>query len=170
DGNFKAQKKKKNDDPNNISLGNSNGYFAEDQTYQKYLNESGESQEKSTCAHLKAVNMQNKTKFKNVQVTGIVMIVCARHGLILPGSVVDLQKGERYTNVGYALTHALREAVHLPFLGFTYDVACQYIVNIHKRFEQSFPHLVPTLGAHPSCHSKDAPPSAQRMTACMHFL
>ncbi|KAF8589210.1 hypothetical protein K439DRAFT_1333200 [Ramaria rubella] len=145
DGKFKAQKKKKNDDSNNISLGNGNTYFTEDQTYQKYLNESGESQEKSMCAHLKAVNMQNKTKFKNVEVTGVVMMVCAHHGLILPRSVVNLQKGERYANVDYALTQALREAVHLPFLGFMYDVTCQYIVNIRKCFKQSFPHLVPTL-------------------------
>jgi Kyakuja-Dileera-Zisupton transposase len=47
------------------------------------------------CAHLKAVNMQNHAKFKNAEITGVVAVICARHGLFQPGAVVDLQQGEK---------------------------------------------------------------------------
>ena len=48
---------------------------------------------KCTCAHLNTVNMQDKIKFKNCNITGVINANC-HHILIL--SMVDLQKGERY--------------------------------------------------------------------------
>ncbi|KAF8582493.1 hypothetical protein K439DRAFT_1351087, partial [Ramaria rubella] len=94
DGNFKAHKKHKNNNPDNFSPGNGHTYSTEDDNYQRYLSSTSNTQEKSTCTHLKAVNMQNTSKFKNVEVTGVVAIMCTHHGLIIPGLVVDLQKGE----------------------------------------------------------------------------
>lgn len=48
--------------------------------------------QKCTCAHLNAVNMQDKLKFKNCDITGVINAEC-HHIYIL--SMVDLQKGER---------------------------------------------------------------------------
>ncbi|KIM71232.1 hypothetical protein PILCRDRAFT_81407 [Piloderma croceum F 1598] len=90
-GNFQLQKKKKNDDPDDVALMEGLGYFPPDLGYQEYLKRVGESKE-CTCAHLNAVNMQDKIKFKNCDITGVVGIEC-RHILIM--SMVDLQKGER---------------------------------------------------------------------------
>ncbi|KAF8527717.1 hypothetical protein JB92DRAFT_3093208 [Gautieria morchelliformis] len=89
--------------------------------------------------------MQNKAKFKNTEITGVVAVVCARHGIIQPGAVVDLQKGERYANADYALAQALRECTSLQDVGLTYDVACQYMVHLVTRFRQHFPTLVPVV-------------------------
>ncbi|KAF8511104.1 hypothetical protein JB92DRAFT_3118385 [Gautieria morchelliformis] len=139
------QKKKKRDDPGDIALGEGHGYCAETSAYRTYLSAIGDSPEKSTCAHLKAVNMQNKAKFKNAEITGVVAVVCARHGIIQPGAVVDLQKGERYANADYALAQALRECHSLQEVGLTYDVACQYMVHLVTRFQQHFPHMVPVV-------------------------
>ncbi|KAF8520555.1 hypothetical protein JB92DRAFT_2786172 [Gautieria morchelliformis] len=152
DGNFSAQKKKKQDDPDDVTLGEGHGYCAESSAYWTYLSEIGETPEvnawnlqKSTCAHLKAVNMQNKAKFKNAEITSVVAVVCARHGIIQPGAIVDLQKGKRYANVDYALAQALRECTSLQDVGLTYDVACQYMVHLVTRFRQHFPTLVPVV-------------------------
>ena len=109
DGNFRLQNKKKNNDPDDVALMEGLGYFPPDPGYHKYLKWVGESkkvggivlfglfdlllsQQKCTCAHLNAVNMQDKIKFKNCDITGVVNVEC-RHILIL--SMVDLQKGER---------------------------------------------------------------------------
>lgn len=45
DGNFSAVKKKKQDDPDDLSLGDGHTYFAEDSTYKTYLGKVGETQE-----------------------------------------------------------------------------------------------------------------------------
>ena len=41
--------------------------------------------------------MQNISKFKSMEVSGIIGFKCARHDFFLPGAVVDLTKGERYS-------------------------------------------------------------------------
>jgi hypothetical protein len=46
------------------------------------------------CSHLRANRLQNVIKFKNAVVSGVVAIVCARHGFYLPQGMVDLTKGE----------------------------------------------------------------------------
>jgi hypothetical protein len=40
--------------------------------------------------------MQNVSKFKNNDVSGVFGIQCARHGIFEPQGMVDLQKGERW--------------------------------------------------------------------------
>jgi hypothetical protein len=51
--------------------------------------------QKTTCGHLRANRLQNFIKFKNAVVSGVVAVVCARHGFFLPQGMVDLSKGER---------------------------------------------------------------------------
>ncbi|KAF8582093.1 hypothetical protein K439DRAFT_1352311 [Ramaria rubella] len=61
-----------------------------------------------------------------------------------------------YGNVDYALAQALREAADLPCIGLTYDIACQYLINLRKRFDAKFPHYAPLvpriLGLVPKMH------------------
>ena len=45
----------------------------------------------------------------------------------------------------YALAGALRRAVHLLEIGFTYDVVCSYIKRILERFKDYHPHLLPLV-------------------------
>jgi hypothetical protein len=39
--------------------------------------------------------MQNISKFKNKDVSGVFAVQCARHQMFEAGGMVDLQKGER---------------------------------------------------------------------------
>lgn len=48
----------------------------------------------STCFEHRAISEKNQAK-KGFDSTGLVAIACARHGCFAPGSVVDMQKGER---------------------------------------------------------------------------
>jgi hypothetical protein len=51
--------------------------------------------QQNICSHLRAYRLQNVIKFKNAVVSGVIAIVCARHGFYLPQGMVDLSKGER---------------------------------------------------------------------------
>ena len=50
--------------------------------------------QKGICSHLRANRLQNVIKFKNAIVSGVIAIVCGRHGFYLPQGMVDLPKGE----------------------------------------------------------------------------
>ncbi|KAJ7681689.1 hypothetical protein B0H17DRAFT_942799 [Mycena rosella] len=142
DGNFKLQRKRKVDDPDDFALNSGNAYFPEDTQYKLYVSELGPEDDKCTCSELKAVRMQNITKFKNAVVTGVVAVQCARHGLFQPGGLVDLTMGKGYGHTDYALGHTLADAHDQQWVVLTYDVYCQFYVNISKRFKKWFPSLV----------------------------
>jgi hypothetical protein len=111
DGNFKLQRKRKVDDPDDVALNGGNAYFPEDAEYQEYVSQLKPSDDvrdrvlinddpllicvqKCTCSDLKAVRMQNIAKFKNSVISGVVAVQCACHGFFMPGGIVDLKKGE----------------------------------------------------------------------------
>ncbi|KAK7029348.1 hypothetical protein R3P38DRAFT_2934972 [Favolaschia claudopus] len=88
-------------------------------------------------------------------ITGTVNCQCS-HVFIL--SSVDLPHAERFANADYAFAMALRN--HRPNDKFefklqievkdvdeaaTYDIACEYIINLPSRFEQQFPDLADTV-------------------------
>ncbi|KAJ6570009.1 hypothetical protein B0H10DRAFT_1964849 [Mycena sp. CBHHK59/15] len=72
DGNFQCNQFNKNTDPDDVSLCMGKGYFPLDSEYREYLNQVPVSKEKSTCNYLKAVNKQDKKKFKNMAITGTI--------------------------------------------------------------------------------------------------
>jgi hypothetical protein len=113
DGNFRLQRKHKKDDPDDVALNEGRSYFVESASYKTYLtcvgvapievcyhnskkliNVNPNSLQNGICGHLRANRLQNMIKFKNAVVSGVVAIVCARHGFYLPQGMVDLSKGE----------------------------------------------------------------------------
>lgn len=108
DGNHQCNQFSKNTDPDDVSLCAGEAYFPLDSEYQEYLKSVPKSTEvyifpcavtrvsdrdqKSTCNYLKVVNKQDKSKFKNMAITGTVNCQCS-HVFIL--SCVDLPHAER---------------------------------------------------------------------------
>ncbi|KAK7045235.1 CxC2 domain-containing protein [Favolaschia claudopus] len=155
DGNHQCNQYSKNNDPDDVSLCNGKGYFPLDSEYQEYLKKVPATAEKSTCNYLKVVNKQDKKKFKNMAITGTVNCQCS-HVFIL--SSVDLPHAERFANADYAFAMALRNRRPKDDFEFklqievndvdeaaTYDIACEYIINLPSRFEQQFPDLADTV-------------------------
>ncbi|KAJ7664648.1 hypothetical protein DFH06DRAFT_1392447 [Mycena polygramma] len=155
DGNFQCNQFNKNTDPDDVSLCEGKGYFPLDSEYRAYIERIPPTKEKSNCNYLKAVNKQDKKKFKNMAITGTVNCQCS-HVFIL--SCVDLYHGERFGNTDMALAMELRQ--HQPGVSFdvklrievddvdeatTYDIACEYFVNLEEHFTKNFPDLVPKI-------------------------
>ncbi|KIJ47597.1 hypothetical protein M422DRAFT_248592, partial [Sphaerobolus stellatus SS14] len=55
---------------------------------------------------------------------------------------VDLQKGERFCNVDYALAHSIKDTVgENMWITLSYDVGCQYCIKLSKRMVAQFPEV-----------------------------
>ena len=95
----------------------------------------------------------NTKKSRGLRATGVVMCCCARHGLVLPRGIGDLQKGERYVilrissvhpcsytctryaNTDYVVASALSTTNVMEVL-ISYDIACQWSRNLKARIER----------------------------------
>ncbi|KAJ7449748.1 hypothetical protein B0H11DRAFT_1743513, partial [Mycena galericulata] len=156
DGNFHCNKSTKNSDPLDYSLYRGSTFFPTNEVLNDHLKRAP----KSTCNYLKAVNNQDKKKFKNMEITGIVNVQCSH---VFIKASVDLQFGERYANVDLALARAIRQKLAQKHEGevtfvfdfeewlkeeasidrrASYDAACQYSVNLVSRFKVHSPDLV----------------------------
>ncbi|KAK6996204.1 CxC2 domain-containing protein [Favolaschia claudopus] len=127
-------------------------HFPVDRDYRAHLKENPGSTEKSTCNYLKAVNKQDKKKFKNMAITGTVNAQCS-HVFIL--SSVDLHYGEKFSNGDYALVSSLRLYNGRGKMTFelrfeiddvdemaTYDIACEYTIHLESRIAKNFPDVL----------------------------
>lgn len=76
--------------------------------------------QKSTCANLKANNLQSQLKFLSMLVSGVVSCKCARHDMYRPGATVDLKKGERFVcdAIVFVFLLTVFEALLTPILRF----------------------------------------------------
>ncbi|KAH9928327.1 uncharacterized protein B0H18DRAFT_874930, partial [Fomitopsis serialis] len=113
DGNHGLQKKRKRDDPADVSLGEGRGFFVDPMKMQTYLAEidaeaavSTPHYQPETCSGFKVGRAQRPGKFRNLEVSGVVAVICIRHGCFRPGAMVDLQKGERYVNACQSIQFA----------------------------------------------------------------
>lgn len=71
--------------------------------------------------------------------TGIGATACARHGFIVPGSVVDFQKGERQMNMDYSICESLKNMNlnGLKDVLSLYDIMCQYWIKFADRVKRN---------------------------------
>uniref|UniRef100_A0A0W0FXD1 CxC2-like cysteine cluster KDZ transposase-associated domain-containing protein n=1 Tax=Moniliophthora roreri TaxID=221103 RepID=A0A0W0FXD1_MONRR len=127
------QGKRKPDDPDDIALLAHMGLYTELLKYVNYMKAAPDSTEKSMCVKLKAAQNQNKAKF-----AGVIAVTCVRHSMFLHHSMVDLEKGKKFALTNFALIGALFNLVLPPHIVLTYDIACQYSINLLKCFDTNF--------------------------------
>ena len=104
------------------------------------------SQQKAQCEPLessfRAISEANSGS--GIQdVTGIVAHACARHGAYCPGSMVNLQKGERQANVDFSWSESLKTTKMngIKKCCHIYDVECIYCKELPKRFRNGSRYL-----------------------------
>ncbi|KAF8808486.1 hypothetical protein BYT27DRAFT_7222929 [Phlegmacium glaucopus] len=79
--------------------------------------------------------------FKACDITGIVVIACARHGCFALNSIVDLTRGEQQKNVDWAFLEAIWTTLVNRDQGvmLIYDIACQYFIHLQDRIGNWLP-------------------------------
>ncbi|KAJ7073553.1 hypothetical protein B0H15DRAFT_792741, partial [Mycena belliarum] len=73
---------------------------------------------------------------------------CARHNMKRPNGVGDLQRGEKYINMDWMLWMSLVGYDLLVQLIISYDIVCQWHINIWKRLQKYSPALIERAGKH----------------------
>ena len=121
DGNHGLQKKHKRDDPDDVSLCEGKGYFVDPAKMKTYLEDISSEPpvrcdpmcrvclalmfcKPETCSGFKVGRAQRPGKFRFLEISGVVAVICIRHGCFRPGAMVDLQKGERYVDMRSSVT------------------------------------------------------------------
>ncbi|KAH9910807.1 uncharacterized protein BXZ73DRAFT_83193 [Epithele typhae] len=131
DGNFRHHTRNKATDHEDYSLYGDAGFFASEQGLEAHLKKVGKTdKEPSDCHTFKASGYKGHSG----PVTGLVAVVC-RHGLVVGGSVVNLEKGERFAMVDYSIMSAGGQFKDLRKWKLWYDVGCQFSIKLDARIE-----------------------------------
>ncbi|KAI0668291.1 hypothetical protein C8Q78DRAFT_1071556 [Trametes maxima] len=132
DGNFRQRLRQKPLDKNDVALSQRAAYFADVDDFHTYQKAMGKPEaEVSSCHKFGAMGYNGHSG----QVSGIIALAC-RHMFLLPGSIVDLNKGEAYLYVDFAVTSALQRYRTLRLLKQSYDIGCQYLINFRARLRK----------------------------------
>ncbi|KAI0655655.1 hypothetical protein C8Q70DRAFT_1047143 [Cubamyces menziesii] len=135
DANFRLKRKKVSNDINDPSLNRGRAFVVDESAYKEHLAAWGHlpTEKHPHCNNHNAVKFANAKDCSHLAATGVGTVDCARHGMKRLCSVGDLQKGERYVNMDYLL-HSSLSRTTLPSITVTYDIACQYSINLRRRF------------------------------------
>ncbi|KAJ3529892.1 hypothetical protein NMY22_g8804 [Coprinellus aureogranulatus] len=136
DANYRLKRKDVSNDEADPGLSKGFAYFVNDKPFKKLLKKHEDDTEpKSTCSRHDAVNLADIRPGQGYAASGVATVECTRHNMKRPGAVCDLQKGEKYFNMDYIMaTSFLLLGVSLlrTFL-ISYDIACQWSVNLFQR-------------------------------------
>ncbi|KAJ8473473.1 hypothetical protein ONZ45_g16285 [Pleurotus djamor] len=132
DANFRLKNRIRANEVSDQPLGSGWGYFVEDQGYRTHLASYVTETDTSTCIAFQALLQKETRVTTGHRCSGVGGVICARHECVRPNGIGDLQKGERYANMDFILfSSILGIALHL--LCVSYDIACQWKINLAKR-------------------------------------
>ncbi|KIM35993.1 hypothetical protein M413DRAFT_47570, partial [Hebeloma cylindrosporum] len=148
DGNFTADHLKQKRPEDDVWLLDGEGMMTGRQRYKEHLKVAIERNTKAPCErNFQAVEQANRSSTTK-DVTGIVAVACARHGCFAPGSVSDMDKGEKQMIVDWGFCEAVR-LTRVPVNGkilLYYDIYCQWSVHWPDRLAaNSFLTLPPGI-------------------------
>ncbi|KAJ7840488.1 hypothetical protein B0H14DRAFT_3086866 [Mycena olivaceomarginata] len=138
---FRLKRRLMSSEAKDPGLGTGWSYFTEDGVFCQYLLTVTDQKEMSTCSVLAALDYTNTKFSRGYGSTGVGLGVCARHEFVLPNSAVDLQKGERYSNMDYLVVSFLRHFHPHLFKFFSYDICCQWSKYLRDRLKKLPPHI-----------------------------
>ncbi|KAK0215451.1 hypothetical protein IW262DRAFT_1299714 [Armillaria fumosa] len=143
DANFKLKHNNVSSNDQDPGLNASYAYFVKNQAFKNYLQKYGDllPEETNTCNNHDAIKLAQLCG-KGTAVSGMGAVVCAQHNMRHPLLVVDLQKGEAYINMDYAVLLTL-QCNMLQQLIISYDIACQWTVNLWNRIAIYGPDMAP---------------------------
>ncbi|KAL0071315.1 hypothetical protein AAF712_001171 [Marasmius tenuissimus] len=164
DGNYHANHyAKKNLDPNDVSIYSGRSYFPIASVYNEHCGfKEPTSTEKSVCGHLNTISKQNKVKFKNMDISGIVNCQCCH---VFIRTSANLKCAERWVCVDDCLARAVAQTASPngeeqsgPFV-VSYDAMCSYCKYIIDRWIETHPEYVYLAGQMlwviPVCHCRN---------------
>ncbi|KAF7335584.1 CxC2 domain-containing protein [Mycena venus] len=140
DANFRLKNRIRANELEDPPLGPGWGYWVEPKGYQEHVRHYVTETDISTCIAFAALLQKDTRMTTGLRVSGVGGCVCARHECMRPNGLGDLQKGERYCNMDWIAFSAIMGLMML-FLTISYDIACQWKVNVAERMARLPPEM-----------------------------
>ncbi|THH18836.1 hypothetical protein EUX98_g8889 [Antrodiella citrinella] len=142
DANFKLKLKDRG--IQDIELAPGWAYYVNESKFQAHIDEHhrkhGDGIEDNTCSAEHNAILKANLRKEGYIASGVGAVFCARHCLVRPNGVGDLQKGERYVNMDYLVLQTLALAV-VSLVLLSYDIACQYSKKFRQRVKAFPPEM-----------------------------
>ncbi|KAK7031325.1 CxC2 domain-containing protein [Favolaschia claudopus] len=132
DANFHMRNRLRANQRDDPPLGDGWAYMVEESGYHEHL--------RNYVGEEDALLQKDTRVTTGLRCSGVGGVVCARHELMRPRGVGDLQKGERYSNMDYIVLSSVLGILAL-FLAISYDIACQWQVKFPNRMKDMPEHL-----------------------------
>ncbi|PPQ80627.1 hypothetical protein CVT24_002727 [Panaeolus cyanescens] len=139
DANFRLKNQLVSNWDQDPSLGSGMAFMIDRKEYEKYVRGQATDDDISTCVGFQAIAQANNRFSQGLRYTGVGGVFCGRSDMILPQGVGNLHKGERYSNMDYIFASAMKEFLGLATILISYDIACQWFVNLYSRMENIWP-------------------------------
>ncbi|KAK6974636.1 CxC2 domain-containing protein [Favolaschia claudopus] len=140
DANFRLRNRLRPNARDDPPLGSGWGYVVEGTGYKRMIANHVPEKDVSTCIAFAALAQKETRLTTGLRASGVGAVICARHELLRPQGLGDLQKGERYINMDYILLASLM-GVTMLYLAIAYDIACQWRVNFQRRCAKFPPEM-----------------------------
>ncbi|KAJ7079051.1 hypothetical protein C8R43DRAFT_1143320 [Mycena crocata] len=134
DANFRMKSRLRANEREDPPLGSGWGTFVEEPPYKAHLVDYVAEKDVSTCIAFAALLQKDTRLTTGLRCSGVGGVVCARHEVVRPQGMGDLQKGERYANMDYILLSSII-GITAMYLAISYDIACQWKINLKTRME-----------------------------------
>ncbi|TRM58348.1 hypothetical protein BD626DRAFT_573568 [Schizophyllum amplum] len=141
DANFRLKNRIRKNERSEAALGEGLGYFVDTVPYKEHVKGYVSEKDISSCIAFQALAEKDTKLTTGLRVSGVGGIICARHEIVQPHGLVDLQKGERYCNIDYALCSVINAIGPRSNIVVSYDIACQYHINFAERMSKLPPSL-----------------------------
>ncbi|KAJ7032307.1 hypothetical protein C8F04DRAFT_1262054 [Mycena alexandri] len=132
DANFRMKRKQVSSEESDPGLNNGAMFFSEVKRYMEHVGEHWETEQEMRLPRRCQSARQGSTGYG---------FIGHRHNMKRPNGVGDLQKGERYINMDYMFWKSMDGYEDLVQLVVSYDIVCQWRINIWRRLEQYKPEL-----------------------------
>ncbi|KAI0340412.1 hypothetical protein BDW22DRAFT_1431008 [Trametopsis cervina] len=137
DGNFAAEHQRMKNPEDDVWLADGDGFFVGRTRFDEHVRTSVERVQRSSCNDHKAVNGPGHKS--TLDATGIGATACARHGAMVPHSVVNFTRGEKQRDMDYSYVNSVEWLIHTSVSEAVmyYDVVCQWMVHLGFRIDNS---------------------------------
>ncbi|KAK0505477.1 hypothetical protein EDD18DRAFT_1305540 [Armillaria luteobubalina] len=139
DGNFRLKRFDVSSEDKDPGLGRGLAYCVDTTIFRRHLQDFDKRiiQPSSTCSNHEAAKGDNRTWnwTRDLAASGVGGVVCTRHELKLPLSTVDLRVGETQVKMDFGYLSAVKRFDGIPRVVMSYDIVCQWSINLDKRIE-----------------------------------
>ncbi|KAK0493690.1 hypothetical protein EDD18DRAFT_1356144 [Armillaria luteobubalina] len=112
-------------------------YFVDTQAFRRHLKDFDKQiiQPPSSCSNHEAAkgDKRSSVRTRDLAASRVGSIVCTRHELKLPLCTVDLRVGEIQVEMDYGYLTAMKCYAGVPHLVTSYNIACQWSINLEER-------------------------------------